>query len=55
MKGVGLLNARAYKARMRLSVEAFLLDANRRARENGQLAYCLAVGLGLGVWKVATV
>ncbi len=50
--GQGFLNKRAYKARMRLSVEAFLLEANDRASASGQRAYCAVAGLGLGVWRV---
>ena len=44
------LDAAAYKARMRLSVEPFLLDAEARAAEAGKRAYLHLVGLGLGVW-----
>lgn len=44
------LDALAYKARMRLSVEPFLLDAEARAAAAGRRAYLHLVGLGLGVW-----
>jgi hypothetical protein len=44
-------DARVYKARMRMSVEPFLLDAALRASEEGRRAYVHAVGLGLGVWR----
>ncbi|HBP19038.1 MAG TPA: hypothetical protein DEA08_14785, partial [Planctomycetes bacterium] len=40
------LDAAAYKARLRLSVEPFLLDAEARAAEAGQPAYLHLVGLG---------
>ena len=36
---------------MRLSVEAFLLDANDRAKEKNMKAHCRVVGLGLGFWS----
>lgn len=41
-----------YKRRMRLTVEPFLSDANRRAIAAKRPAYIHAVGLGLGVWQV---
>eukprot|EP01042_Synura_sphagnicola_P008343 gene8343-10694_t len=37
---------------MRVTIEPFLLDANQRAKEEGKQAYVVAVGLGLGVWRV---
>lgn len=41
-----------YKARMRISTEALLLEANSRALKEGKerKAYVHSVGLGLGVW-----
>ncbi|PNS15335.1 hypothetical protein CAC42_2670 [Sphaceloma murrayae] len=39
-----------YKARMRITIETLLLEANERAREACQKAYVHVVGLGLGVW-----
>lgn len=44
------LNINAYKERMKLTVEAFLLEANQRAKNAGKKAYVHTVGLGLGVW-----
>jgi hypothetical protein len=40
-----------YTARMRITIEMFLLEANNRAKEKGQKAYAYVVGLGLGVWQ----
>jgi hypothetical protein len=40
-----------YKKRMRLVVEPFLNDANKRATQNKK-AYVHIVGLGLGVWQI---
>lgn len=40
-----------YKARMQITVEMFLLEANDRAKEKNQKAYAYVVGLGLGVWQ----
>ena len=37
---------------MRLTVAAFLEEANSRAREANKSAYVFVVGLGLGVWGV---
>jgi hypothetical protein len=48
----GLFDTQAFKARLRVSVEAYLRDADERAREEGRPAYVHAVGLGLGVWKI---
>jgi hypothetical protein len=44
-------DARMYKARMRVTAEMFLLEADRRAKESGKKAYAYVVGLGLGVWQ----
>ena len=41
-----------YKARMRITIETLLLEANERAMEAGKSAYVHVVGLGLGVWQV---
>jgi len=46
------LDKEIYKARMRVTIEPFLLDANQRAQDEGKQAYVVAVGLGLGVWRV---
>ncbi|KAH8746217.1 hypothetical protein F5883DRAFT_585717 [Diaporthe sp. PMI_573] len=48
-------NELAYQARIRVSAEMLLWEANRRAAEVGQKAYVYIVGLGLGVWQVADV
>lgn len=40
-----------YTARMRITVDMLLWEANARAGEAGSLAYTYVVGLGLGVWK----
>lgn len=41
----------AYQARIRISAEVLLWEANRRASEAGKKAYVYIVGLGLGVWQ----
>ena len=40
-----------YKARMRITADILLLEANERARLAGKTAYVYVVGLGLGVWQ----
>jgi hypothetical protein len=47
-----LLNLEPFRACMRLVAETFLAEANARAEAAGRRVYCLAVGLGLGVWKL---
>eukprot|EP00947_MAST-08B_sp_MAST-8B-sp1_P002456 g2456.t1 len=47
----GYLDLAVYKQRMRVTVEAFLIDANDRAGRAGTTAFCHAVGPGLGVWQ----
>lgn len=44
-------NALAYQARIRLTAEMLLFEANRRAEIVGKKAYVYIVGLGLGVWQ----
>lgn len=39
-----------YKARMRITIDILLLEADARAKEAGRKAYTYVVGLGLGVW-----
>lgn len=39
-----------YKAGMKKRIEAYLIDNDYRAKEQGKLAYCHIVGLGLGAW-----
>ena len=41
-----------YKARIRITIETLLLEANERATEAGKSAYVHVVGLGLGVWEI---
>lgn len=48
------LNIPVYKQRLRIVIQPFLQDANRRAQEAGKLAYVHVVGLGLGVWAVSS-
>lgn len=45
-------NIDMYKARMRITIDTLLLEANERAIEAGKTAYVHVVGLGLGVWQV---
>jgi len=40
-----------YTARMRITVDMLLWEANARAAEAGASAYTYVVGLGLGVWQ----
>ncbi|KAK5123830.1 hypothetical protein LTR85_002466 [Meristemomyces frigidus] len=40
-----------YKARMRITIDILLLEADARAEEVGRKAYTYVVGLGLGVWQ----
>lgn len=44
-------NVLAYQARIRLTAEMLLFEANRRAGIAGRKAYVYIVGLGLGVWQ----
>lgn len=41
-----------YKARMRITIDILLLEANDRAKEANKEAHTYVVGLGLGVWEV---
>lgn len=41
-----------YKARMRITFETLLIEANERAKEAGKTAHVHVVGLGLGVWQI---
>eukprot|EP01006_Ploeotia_vitrea_P013595 TRINITY_DN3550_c0_g1_i1.p1 TRINITY_DN3550_c0_g1~~TRINITY_DN3550_c0_g1_i1.p1 ORF type:complete len:511 (+),score=21.80 TRINITY_DN3550_c0_g1_i1:2-1534(+) len=49
----GYLDCSVYTARIRISAEVILMEANTRAAETGQKAYVHVVGLGLGVWQVS--
>jgi hypothetical protein len=40
-----------YEARIRITAEILLLEANERAKTAGKTAYVYVVGLGLGVWQ----
>ncbi|KAK3717673.1 hypothetical protein LTR37_005740 [Vermiconidia calcicola] len=40
-----------YKARIRITTDILLLEANARAKEAGRKAWVYVVGLGLGVWQ----
>ena len=46
-------NKQAYKERLRMTVEPFLVDANEQARKAGKKGYIQAVGIGLGNWCLA--
>ena len=46
------LDTLVYRERMKLGVESFLLESNKRAKDAGKKAYLHVVGLGLGVWKL---
>jgi hypothetical protein len=50
-EGETRFDKKMYAARMRITVEMFLLEANERAKEKGRKAYAYVVGLGLGVWQ----
>lgn len=45
-------DTKMYRARMRLTAEILLLEADSRARAAGRKAYVFVPGLGLGVWAV---
>jgi hypothetical protein len=47
----GTFNANTYKARMRITIDTLLLEANARAHEQEKKAHTYIVGLGLGVWQ----
>lgn len=40
-----------YEARIRITIDTLLLEANARASDVGKTAYTYVVGLGLGVWQ----
>ena len=44
-------DVKMYKARMRITIDVLLLEANARASEAKKTAYTYVVGLGLGVWQ----
>ena len=41
-----------WKARIRITIETLLLEADRRGLEAGKSVYLHVVGLGLGVWAI---
>jgi hypothetical protein len=49
--GMATFDKDVYMARIRITAEMFLLEANERAKEKDQKAYAYVVGLGLGVWQ----
>lgn len=51
-KGTAYFDTHVYKKRIKLVVEPFLIDANRRSAAEGKKAYVHVVGLGLGVWQI---
>lgn len=50
-KATSGFDVQMYKARMRITVDILLLEANARATEAGKKAHVYIVGLGLGVWQ----
>lgn len=42
---------RAFHARIRITVDILLLEANARGKQAGRKAHTYVVGLGLGVWQ----
>ena len=44
-------DGKMYKARIRITADLLLLEANSRAQANSTTAYVYVVGLGLGVWS----
>ncbi|KAK3677006.1 hypothetical protein LTR78_003211 [Recurvomyces mirabilis] len=51
MHGEQTIFRHAYIARMRITIDILLLEANQRGKEAGKKAYTYVVGLGLGVWQ----
>lgn len=41
-----------YKARIRITADLFLMEANDRGKEANKKVFAYMVGLGLGVWKI---
>lgn len=50
--GGELFDRLAFRARIRLTLETILFDANMRGADSGRSAFVYLVGLGLGVWAV---
>lgn len=50
--GKKLLDSAVYKERMRLVIEPFILDAQKRGSEENKKVYLHIAGLGLGVWQI---
>jgi hypothetical protein len=49
--GTAKFDKTMYMARIRITAEMFLLEANERARKQDKKAHAYVVGLGLGVWE----
>ena len=47
-----LLDVFVYKQRLRISFEAYLLEANLRGRETGRNVFVIAGALGCGAWSL---
>ncbi len=45
------LDSLIYKKRMKMVLEPFFIEANKRGMEENKKVYCHVVGLGLGVWQ----
>lgn len=48
----GFFNDSIYLRRIQISIETFLIEANRRGLESNKRVYVHVVGLGLGVWML---
>jgi hypothetical protein len=51
--GAELFDKLAYRARIRVTLEALLFDADLRGADAARPAYLYVTGLGLGVWAIA--
>ncbi|KAF1837351.1 hypothetical protein BDW02DRAFT_566201 [Decorospora gaudefroyi] len=49
--GMATFDKDMYMARMEITAEIFLLEANERAKEKDKKSHAYVVGLGLGVWQ----
>ena len=48
--GNGYFNCKLYKDRMRISIDTFLLEAQKRGAEQNRKVVAVLTGLGLGMW-----
>jgi hypothetical protein len=55
LHGGELFDRRAYRARIRVTLEATLFDANQRGAEAARPALLYVTGLGLGVWAITKI